>query len=152
MPEIFDLLNSNGTTLIETIKNNLVASGQNATGETADSLEQEIKKEGTKFIYALSGRPFFMTVQTGRRPTPDKKPSRSMISNIARWVDARGMDESAVWAIATSIQQKGTKLWQDGGRTDIVNPAIDEFINTVSNELLDNEAERFKIKIDELVW
>lgn len=149
MPEIFDILNTNGQKLIATIRENLIASGQNATSETANSLQSDIKQEGTKFTYRLLGRPFFMTVQTGRRPTPDKKPSREMIDNISRWVDARGMDASAVWGIATNIQKKGTKLWQEGGRRDIVDPAMDDFINNATEEILENEAEEFKIKIED---
>lgn len=150
--EIFDILNNHGNDLITTIKNNITASGQNATGETANSLTQEITKEGTKFKYQLTGRPFFMTVQTGRKPTPDKKPSRAMINNITRWVNTRGMDASSAWAIATKIQQEGTKLWQSGGRTDIIDPAADEFINNVTEAILENEAEEFKIKINEFKW
>lgn len=152
MPEIFDILNTHGNDLIAAIKNNLSTSGQNATNETANSLSQEITQEGTKFRYELSGRPFFMTVQTGRRPTPDKKPSRQMISNISQWVNARGMDASAVWGIAINIQKEGTKLWQAGGRTDIVDPAADDFINNVTEAILENEAEEFKIKINEFKW
>ncbi len=45
----------------------------------------------------LLGRPFFMTVETGRKPTPDKKPSREMVDNIRKWCDARGVDEGAAW-------------------------------------------------------
>jgi len=146
------LLNNNGKQLITGIQTNMEKAGQNATGETANSLEIEIQQVGTKFKLILTGRPFFLTVQTGRRPTPGKKPSRQMIDNITKWVDARGIDISAVWAIATKIQNEGTKLWREGGRTDIVNPAVDEFINTTSKEILDNEAERFKIKINEFQW
>lgn len=150
--ELFDLLNAQGNDLIAAIKNNISTSGQNATSETANSLSQEITQEGTKFKYQLTGRPFFMTIQTGRRPTPDKKPSRQMISNISRWVNALGIDASAVWGIATKINQEGTKLWQAGGRTDIVDPAADDFINKTTEAILENEAEEFKIKINEFKW
>lgn len=90
-----------------------------------------------------------MSVQTGRRPTPDKKPSRDMIDNITRWVNARGLDIEAVWAIATNIQKKGTKLWQSGGREDIVDPAIDDFINNVSQAVLKAKVTEFTVKIRE---
>ena len=152
MPEIFDILNAQGQTLISNIRKNMTDAGQNATGETANSLQFEIKQESTKYKFTLTGRPFFMTVQTGRKPTPGKKPSRDMISNLTRWVNARGLPASSVWAIATKIQEEGTKLWRDGGRYDIVNPATDEFINKSAEAILDNEAETFKIKIDQLQW
>ncbi len=152
MLPIEQLLAENGLQLVRDIQFNMSSAGQNATNETAQSLTIEVKKEGTKVKLTLSARPFFMTVQTGRRPTPDKKPSRKMIDNITRWVNARGMDEAAVWAIATTIQKKGTKLWQDGGRTDIVDPAVTDFINNTGEAILENEAENFKIKIQELQW
>jgi hypothetical protein len=149
MQPIEELLSENGLQLVRDIQFNMSSAGQNATGETAQSLTIEIQKEGTKLKMTLTGRPFFMTVQTGRRPTPGKKPSREMINNITKWVNARGMDESAAWAIATNIQKQGTKLWQSGGRTDIVDPAVEDFINNTSEAMLENEAERFKIKIQE---
>ncbi len=152
MQPIEELLAENGLQLVRDIQFNMSFAGQNATGETAQSLTIEVQKEGTKVKMQLLGKEFFMVVQTGRRPTPDKKPSRKMIDNISKWVNARGMDESAVWGIATNIQQKGTKLWQEGGRTDIVDPAVTDFINNTGEAILENEAERFKIKIQELKW
>lgn len=152
MPEIFDILNTNGEKLIATLRANIVASGQNATGETANSLTQIITQEDTKIKYQLLGRPFFNTIETGRKPTPNKKPSRAMIQNLTRWVDARGIPASAVWGIAINIQKEGTKLFRDGGREDIIQPATDEFINTTTEMILENEAEEFKIKIEELQW
>jgi hypothetical protein len=150
--EIEDLLSAHGNALIRDIQTNLQTTGTNATQETSNSLQIAITIEGTKHKLTLTGRPFFFTVQTGRRPTPGQKPSREMINNITRWVNARGIDLSAVWGIATKIQEKGTKLWQSGGRTDIIDPAVDLFINNASEAILENEAETFKIKIQELQW
>jgi hypothetical protein len=147
MPEIFDIVNAKSIELVNNIRANLGASGQNATLRTSQSLRFELKQEGTGYKMQLFGRPFFNTVETGRKPTPDKKPSREMIANIGIWAAARGMDERAVWAIATKIQKKGTQLWRDGGRTDIVEPAVDTFINDVSTAILDKEADNFILKV-----
>jgi post-segregation antitoxin (ccd killing protein) len=152
MPEIFDVVNTQGLKLVSGIQNNIAAAGQNATGKTAQSLRIETKQEGTKVTMQLFGRPFFMTVQTGRRPTPDKKPSREMIDNIKEWVNARGISESAVWAIATNIQKKGTQLWREGGREDIVDPAVDNFVNDVAQEFLKAEADNFVLKLRQMKW
>lgn len=152
MPEIPNILQNEGTQLINDIRANMGAAGQNATNETSRSLRIEIKQEGTKFKLQLLGRAFFMTVQTGRRPTPDKKPSREMIDRITDWVEARGIDSAAVWGIATNIQKKGTRLWQTGGRTDIVDPAIDDFVNNVSEHLLDSAADEFVLKVRAMKW
>ena len=152
MPEIYNVIQGQGIELMNDIRLNMGRAGMNATNKTSHSLRIELKQEGTKFKMQLLGRPFFMTVQTGRRPTPDKKPSREMISNIAEWMEARGMDERQVWAVATNIQKKGTQLWRDGGRTDIVDPAIDEFVNGVSQALLEAEADNFVLKLRQMKW
>lgn len=152
MPQIINIVQNNGIQLTNDIRANMGATGTNATLKTANSLRIETKQEGTKVKMTLFGRPFVNTIRTGRKPTPDKKPSRDMIANITEWVGARGLPESAVWAIATSIQKKGTALWREGGRTDIVEPAVDEFINNVSKDLLDQEVENFRLKIREMKW
>lgn len=147
MPEIFDAINTRSVDLINDIRANLGATGTTATGKTSQSLRFELKQEGSKYKVQLFGRPFFMTVETGRRPTPDKKPSREMIDNLREWMDARGMDSSKVWGVATKIQQSGTRLWFEGGREDIVQPAVDEFINGVSQDLLKLEADNFILQV-----
>lgn len=150
--EIIDLINSKGIDLINDIRANLGSTGTNATGRTSQSLRIEVKKEGTKIKLQLFGRAFFTSVDDGRRPTPGKKPSREFIENLKPWAASRGIDESAVWAIATSINQKGTNLWKDGGRETVVPPAVDDFVNDVSLALLDNAATEFQIKIRQMKW
>jgi hypothetical protein len=150
--EITELLNQEGIQLMNDIRANMGAAGMNVTGDTGASLRIEIKQEGTRTRMTLYGRPYFMTVQTGRKPTPGKKPSREMIDNITTWVEGRGMDPDAVWAIATKIQEKGTKLWQAGGRTDIVDPAVEDFIDEVGHKLLDDQADKLIFKIREQEW
>lgn len=152
MPQIIDIVQNNGIQLTNDIRANMGQAGLNATLKTANSLRIETKQAGSKVTMTLFGRPFFNTVRTGRRPTPDKKPSRDMIANITEWVNARGIDESAVWAIATNIQKKGTKLWQEGGRTDIVEPAIDDFVNQTAQDLLDAKADDLILKLREMKW
>lgn len=147
MPELFEVVNSRTIDLLNNIRINMGRAGMNATNETQHSLRYEIDQDGPNLKVRVYGRPYFMTVQTGRKPTPEKKPSREMISRLMRWVDARGMDESAVWAIATNIQKKGTQLWRDGGRTDIVDPAVDEYVNELSKDILDGIADEFMIKL-----
>lgn len=152
MPEIFEVIQDKGIDLINNIRVNLGSTGTNATVKTSQSLRIELKQEGTKYSLTLYGRPFFMTVQTGRRPTPDKKPSREMISNLMEWVDARGLPESAVWAIANTINRRGTRLWLEGGRTDIVDPAVDTFVNDVSQAFLEAEADNYILKVRQMKW
>lgn len=147
-----EIVEAEGIELLNNIRLNMFKTDSVATGQTKDSLRIEVKQEGTKTRMQVFGRPFFNTISTGRRPTPDKKPSREMISRITAWVEARDIDINAVWAIATNIQKKGTRLWQEGGRNDIVEPAIDTFVNNVSQRLLDEAATEFQIKIRSMEW
>lgn len=150
--DIIKILNDEGIQLANDIRANMGSAGQWATGESGNSLKIVVTQEGTKYRAQLVGRPYFMTVQTGRKPTPGKKPSREMIANITRWVEARGIDLEAVWAIAMTIQRRGTRLWLEGGRTDIVDPAVDDFINNVSMRLADAGADDLVLKIKQMKW
>lgn len=150
--DVTKILSEFGIQMMNDIRANMGAAGQNATGETGNSLRIEIKQEGKKYKLQLLGRPYFMTVQTGRKPTPDKKPSRQMINSITMWAEARSIDLNAVWAIATKIQQRGTRLWFEGGRTDIVDPAVDSFINDVGFAVLDAGAEDAIFKVRQMKW
>lgn len=152
MPVLIDTVRDTGIEMLNNLRSNLITTGTNATRQTSDSLRIEVSTEGTKTKLQLLGRPFFRVVETGRRPTPGKKPSREMITNLSMWAEARGIDESAVWAIASKIQASGTRLWRDGGRTDIIEPAVDEFVNDVSTAILEQAATEFQIKIRELEW
>jgi hypothetical protein len=147
MQEISDIVNVKGIELVNRFRADIGAAGQNATLRTSQSLRFEIVGAGTKVSFKLFGRAFFMTVYTGRKPTPEKKPSRDMIQNLIPWVEARGIDESAVWAIATNIQLKGTKLWRDGGRMEDYESIVDTFINDVSTSILESEADNFILKV-----
>lgn len=150
--DILQILNDEGIELSNNIRANLGGAGMWATGETGNSVRIVVTQEGTKFRAQLVGRPFFMTVQTGRKPTPGKKPSREMIAGITMWVEARGLDLDAVWPIAMAIQRRGTWLWLQGGRTDIVDPPVDDFINNVAERLLDAGADDLVLKIKEMKW
>lgn len=152
MPELIDIVNEKGVDLINNIRINLGRTGTNATLKTSQSLRQEITETSDTINFKLYGRAFFMTVETGRRPTPDKKPSREMIENLRPWAASRGIDESKVWAIATKIQKQGTQLWRDGGREDIVEPAVDTFVNDLSLSILDQVATDFQIKVRGMKW
>ena len=104
--ELIEIVNQQGVELINNIRANLGSTGTNATLRTSQSLRIEVTQEGANIRLKLFGRPFFNTVETGRKATPGKKPSREFIENLKPWAEARGIDESAVWAIATKINQK----------------------------------------------
>jgi hypothetical protein len=134
---VIDILTQQGNSVIAQIKENLSSTGTNATGETGNSLRLEVKNEGFKQILKIYGRPYFMTVETGRKPTPEYKPSIQFVANIKKWMEAKGKSGSA-YGIAQAIHKKGSKLFREGGRTDIVSNVVGEsFVQSISKEILD---------------
>lgn len=131
------ILTQYGTSTVAQIKQNLASSGTNASGKTSNSLRFEVKDEGFKQILKIFGRPFFMTVETGRKATPDYKPSQQFVATIAEWMRVKGIQGQA-YGIALSIHKKGTKLFQKGGRQDIVSDVVNEtLVQQISKSVLD---------------
>ena len=141
---MLSILNTQSNSFIEKIRQNLTSTGTTATGKSAGSLYYKITDNGDKIdIEVIGARSYFATVETGRKPTPDKKPSRAMIDNITAWVNARGKPESAVWAIATNIQKFGTELFQKGGRKDIYTDEIPGFVEELTDAMTKQWADEF---------
>lgn len=148
--DLIQLLNDTGATLIQQIKAAMSSTGTDATLKTSNSLEYTVDEQEGKLTLSLIGRPYFTTVETGRQPTPDKKPSRAMIDNIREWVTARGLEQNMVWAIAVTIQKEGTKLWQIGGRKDIYTQTSDTMVVTIQKAVLEAYALAFSKEVIQL--
>jgi len=141
--ELMTILSNEANSFLSEVKRNLDDTGTTATGKSKESLRYEITEEGNRIVLTVFGKPYFAVVETGRKPTPDKKPSRAMIENIKEWVAARGKPESMVWAIATKINKEGTKLWQQGGRTDIYTDLKEGFADKIFTEAVENIASEY---------
>lgn len=133
------ILDTENADFIGRIRDNLSRTGTNATMESSQSVHAVISEEGARIINEIFAKPFFSVVETGRKPTPDKKPSREMIESITKWASVRG-NEDFVWAIAVNINKKGTKLWQQGGRTDIYTDEKEAFADKVFTSLTEDIA------------
>lgn len=147
---MLSILNHESNSLIQKIRQNLSQTGTTKSGKSAGSIYFQITEEdnGDKILVeVIGGRQYFATVETGRKPTPDKKPSRAMIDNISAWVKTVGKPESAVWAIATNIQKKGTELFQKGGRKDIYSNEIDGFIDSIGAAIAKEIADEYMVNI-----
>lgn len=140
---LLTILSDETNYFLSEVKRNLDNTGTTATGKSRDSLRYEITEEGNKIVLTVFGKPYFAVVETGRKPTPDKKPSRAMIENIKEWVNARGKPESMVWAIATKINKEGTELWKKGGRTDIYTDLKEGFADRIFAEAVENLASEY---------
>lgn len=142
---VLDILSKNGDYAVNQIRKNLQSTGTNATGETSRTLRQTTDKDKNIQRLQILGRAYFFTVQDGRKPTPQyTKPSLQFVESIRKWAEAKGKDPKSAYAIAKSIHQKGTRLYQNGGRKDIVDPVINQtFIDKLSEEILDRYAKEF---------
>lgn len=151
MVDLIQILSKEGDSIVKEIQQNLASTGTNATSKTSRSLRYEVRKDNNKYIFQIIGRPFFLTVETGRKATPDKKPSKGMVDNIKEWLRAKGKPQGLAWAVAMSIQKHGTKLHQQGGRKDIVSNVINESrINKIEELTLQAFAADFMTHIKQL--
>jgi len=144
--DILKILNTYGQSTTQQIVNVI----PKKTGKTARSVKYEVTDDGAKATLRITGRPYFMAVQTGRRPTPGIKPSRTFVDNIREWLQASGGEQGAAYAIARSINEKGTKLWQKEGNTiisDIVNQSL---IDKISHDALEKFANYYLVSVANL--
>lgn len=102
------------TEFLTDLKTDLVAylseNNRNATGRSAASIQvANVTEKGGQLI----GSGAIQWVFTGRGPG-----GFPPLSNIIDWLNARGLPRGMAWAVAKKISEEGTKLYQQGGRTD----------------------------------
>lgn len=149
MNSISDVLNKFGIETVSIIKSNMESTGTNATGETSDSLRSEMPAENRVIV---SGKPFLGVVETGRKA--GKPPP---ISPIIKWLESgkfsfEGKIESVAYAISRKIGKEGSSLYRQGGRDDIIQPAISEArITALTNDIADVSLDLLVTTIDDFV-
>jgi len=141
--DLLAILSKETNSFIDQVKSNLDSTNTTATGKSKESLRYEVTEEGSRIVVTVFGKPYFSVVETGRKATPDKKPSRAMIDGIREWTKARGLPESMVWAVATKIQKEGTNLHKKGGRTDIYTDLKEGFADKIFMEVTENIASEY---------
>lgn len=124
--------------LRDRIAANIMRNGQNASGQTIQSMRVEAgDEEGT-----LYGRRFFGVLETGRRP--GRVPS-GFAQIILKWMQAKniqaddGKDLRMANAIAWAIRKRGSRLFREGGRKDVFSneiPAARERLKERFSELM----------------
>lgn len=149
--ELISILNTYGNSTVQSIRNNLASTGTNATGKTSQSLRFEVKNEGNKITLKVFGKPYLAVVETGRKATPQyEKPSVEFVASIREWMNAKGKEGSA-YAIAKNIHQHGTKLFQKGGRQDIISNVINEsLVDKISKDVLNKFAQSLVTNIKQI--
>lgn len=149
MNSISDILNKFGIETVGIIRSNLASTRTNATGETSESLRSDMPSENRVIV---SGKPFLAVVETGRRP--GKQPP---VGNIIKWLESgkfsfEGKIESVAYAISRKIGQEGSRLYRQGGRDDIIQPAIsDARITALTNDIADASLNLVVTTIDDFV-
>lgn len=149
--EIKSILSEELDALRRRIIANHIRAGQRASGKTERSLRVEVTDaHGTLF-----GRQAFGTLEAGRKP--GRVPYK-FNEKIRQWILDKGIaiteipykrKESEKWrpkytprerglramagAIAYKIREEGTRLYRDGGRTDIYSPEVKKSIEIIMN-------------------
>lgn len=141
---MIDILAKYGTSTVKRIQDNMQATGSNATGKTSQSVRFQVETSNTKQALKIFGRAYFFSVETGRKATPQyDKPSEDFVKSIQEWMQAKGMPGTA-YAIAKSIHKKGTRLFQTGGREDIISNVVNQsLIESIEKDILDKYAKEF---------
>lgn len=140
--DLIQILSKYGTSTVEELKRSIQP--YSATGDTIKSLKFTVTREGTKDILRVTGRPFIMALETGRKATPQyTKPSFDFVNRIRRWLAAKGEETRPAYAIAKSIHQKGTK-GHPGVISEVVN---DTLINTISKDILQQFAKQYMFNV-----
>lgn len=120
--------------------------GQKATGRTMDALEVRLRTEGERIIGEIWGRPYTGALETGSRParrkgTPAER--RQMVESLKEWCRIRGLaggltekqTENLAKFLAWYIKRNGTRLYRQGGRRDIITPAVEMTKERIADEL-----------------
>jgi len=145
--DLISILNGYGNSVVSQIRQNLASTNTDATGKTSRSLRFEVKNDGSKTIMKIFGRPYIMSVETGRKATPGVKPSRQFVENIKEWTKARGIPVGASYAIAKSINEKGTP---STGKKIISNVIDQSLTDNISKDVLGQFAKLLTTNIKQI--
>jgi len=126
------------------IKRRHIQAGQRATGRTMNALEVRMRREADAIVGEIWGMPYTGAWETGSRPARRKGTAasrESMVQNLKEWCKIRGLavnDEQAqrlAKYLAWYIKRYGSKLYRNGGRRDIITPAVEATKQTVEQRL-----------------
>lgn len=154
MNEIQNIVFEELEDLRKRIITNIGSTGRRASGRTADSMHTEITKQGG----TLFGRAAFGTLETGRKPG---NVPYNFTKIIAQWIQDKGISYQEIsykrnpsdkWqpkynspnerglmtlasAIAYKISKEGTKLYIQGGESDIYSNEIPKTIDAIKKRI-----------------
>lgn len=150
MTNLLTLLQTEGDNLVKEIQRDMASTGTNATGKTSESLNYEVKEEGGRITLSILGRPYTALIEPGRGPRKSSQ-SSNLASNILEWMQAKGVGQDLTAKqqinlarfLTLRINQRGTKLYQKGGRTDIYTEPFNNMVEKLNQEVVDTIADDF---------
>lgn len=124
---------------LEALRDRIIANhrqaGQVASGKTIASMQVNIDGDTGELV----GRPYFGTLETGAKPWRNaasmKKVPASFNAIIEQWIKDKGLNLNS-WAVSYKIIHEGTKLYRQGGRSDIYSNEIPKTIDNIGQRLL----------------
>lgn len=131
---------------IYTIKANAMRAGKVATGKTLRALEGRLRYEGSAIIGEIWGLKHTGALETGSAPAKRRGSDAeraAMVQAMKEWCAIRGLSagmtdkqaENLAKYLSWYIKRYGSKLYREGGRRDIITPAIEATKTTLQNEL-----------------
>lgn len=118
--------------LRQSIIENHLKAGQKASGRTIASLHVKTDNDGG----ILFGRKAFGTLETGRR---GGKVPKGFYKIIYQWMQDKGIQvekpKSFAYLVARKIAREGTKLYRQGGRSDIYSNEIPKTTGSVLSRI-----------------
>jgi len=126
------ILNEELKDLQKRIIQNHISAGQKASGRTIKSITVELGENYGQ----LTGRKFFGTLETGRKP--GRVPAKFK-DVILKWMQDKGINvpkpESFAYFVARKIRLEGSLLYRMGGRSDIYSKEIPITIERLTKRL-----------------
>lgn len=135
--EIRKILLEELTGLKNRIGRNMARADEVVTGRTRDSMQVSI---GDTYG-VLTGRQAFAALETGSRPwsRQPKRVPRFFADLIGEWIEARGLNLNK-WAVANTIIREGSKLYREGGRSDVYSPEIAHTMERIGDRVIERYA------------
>ena len=146
-----EILDEKMKELAEAIRANHEAAGQVASGRMRDSLQSVVLHDNRIFIGFVEALDYVEALERGNAPWDDI-PTREandghyyayvpawFAEAIGQWMADKGISETKErnrWSVAWSIIHFGTRLYQDGGRSDIYSELVAQYSEEIADDIM----------------
>jgi len=146
-----ELLNREGASLVEALRESMETYGRNATGETSRSIEYIVKEDEDNTTLTILGNSNLFELEDGRGPTRQGG-SGVVKEKIREWIKAKGItsdlsEDSLVFLISRKIHREGY-AGTKGLLTDVFN---EQRIDALGNAIAEAQNSRIALFIDDLI-